>query len=141
LPNQAVTLLAIPLHTRGAFAHRRRVFADKEAVGLWAAIGLSLLRTHYKPIVLAHAFPLSFCLNTGRAQSVFTSRICSTVSHFASCRRGAPKTSASPLARETATLIRLRENRKSMPRGVSSADDAVIETRQTGASCPWNLST
>ena len=31
--------------------------------------------------------------------------------------RGAPKINASPLAHETATLIRLRENRKSMPRG------------------------
>src|SRR5690606_25583880 len=77
LPNQTVTLLAISLHTRGAVPHCRRVFADKEAVGLGAAMCLSLMRTHGKPIVLAHALPLSFRANNGRAQSVFTSRICS----------------------------------------------------------------
>ncbi len=78
---------------------------------------------------------------SGRAQRVFTSRICSSVAQPASRSRGAPKTSASALARETATFIRLRENRNSMPRAVSSAEEAVIDTRQTGASWPWNLST
>ena len=28
-----------------------------------------------------------------------------------------------------------------MPRGTSSIEEAVIDTRQTGASWPWNLST
>lgn len=53
------------------------------------------------------------------AQSVFTSRMCSTVLHFASRRRGPPKTSASPLARDTATWMRFNENKNSMPLGVS----------------------
>ena len=49
-------------------------------------------------------------------------------------KRELPNTRARPLARDTATLIRFNENRKSMPRGVSSTEDAVIDTRQTGAS-------
>lgn len=77
---------------------------------------------------------IQFSPHSGSAQSVFTNRICSTDSHLVSRKRGAPNTNARPLARETATLIRLSENRKSKPRGVSSAEDAVMETRQTGAS-------
>ena len=78
---------------------------------------------------------------TGSAQRVLTRRTSSTVAQRASSRRGEAKTSASAFARETATLMRLSENRKSMPRGTSSIEEAVIETRQTGASWPWNLST
>ena len=78
---------------------------------------------------------------TGSAQRVLTRRTSSTVAQRASSRRGEAKTRASALARETATLMRLSENRKPMPRGTSSIEEAVIETRQTGASWPWNLST
>lgn len=46
-----------------------------------------------------------------------------------------------PFALEAASLMRLSENRNSIPRDVSSADEAVMETKQTGASCPWNVST
>ena len=48
---------------------------------------------------------------------------------------------AAACARETATLIRLSENRKARSRGISSPLEVVIDTRQIGASCPWNLST
>ena len=78
---------------------------------------------------------------TGSAQRVLTRRTCSTVVQRASSRRGDAKTRASALARETATLMRLSEKRNSMPRGTSSIEEAVIDTRQTGASWPWNLST
>src|SRR3546814_1583611 len=77
----------------------------------------------------------------GSAQSVLTSRICSTLLQLASRKRSLPNTSASALARETATLMRLSEKRNSMPRAVSSAEEAVMETRHIGASWPWNLST
>ena len=79
--------------------------------------------------------------NGGRAQSVLTSRICSMLLQLASRKRSLPNTSASALARETATLMRLSEKRNSMPRAVSSAEEAVMETRHIGASWPWNLST
>src|SRR5690554_6755481 len=55
--NQTVTLLAVALHKRGSFPHRRRAFADKEAARHGAAIGSGLLRTHFKP--LSHVFPPS----------------------------------------------------------------------------------
>src|SRR3546814_11389907 len=45
----------------------------------------------------------------GSAQSVLTSRICSTLLQLASRKRSLPNTSASALARETATLMRLSE--------------------------------
>src|SRR3546814_3131798 len=70
----------------------------------------------------------------GSAQSVLTSRICSTLLQLASRKRSLPNTSASALARETATLMRLSEKRNSMPRAVSSAEEAVMETRHIGAS-------
>src|SRR3546814_8784671 len=47
----------------------------------------------------------------GSAQSVLTSRICSTLLQLASRKRSLPNTSASALARETATLMRLSEKR------------------------------
>ena len=50
-------------------------------------------------------------------------------------------TKAAHFPLETATLTRLRESKNSIPRGTSSADDAVIDTITTGASWPWNLST
>jgi hypothetical protein len=49
-------------------------------------------------------------------------------------KQGAAKTSAKAFARDTATLIRSRDSKNSMPRGISSPEEAVMETRQTGAS-------
>src|SRR3546814_6731283 len=63
----------------------------------------------------------------GSAQSVLTSRICSTLLQLASRKRSLPNTSASALARETATLMRLSEKRNYMQRAVSSAEEAVME--------------
>ena len=48
---------------------------------------------------------------------------------------------AAYLALLTATLSRLRLSRNEIPRGTSSADEAVIDTNTTGACLPWNLST
>src|SRR5258706_6797654 len=70
------------------------------------------------------------------AQRLFTSLIWSTLGQGISNRRGLAKTSESTWAREIATLMRFRLKRKSIPLGISSAEDDVMDTRQIGASCP-----
>ena len=79
--------------------------------------------------------------SSANEHSALTSRICSTVLQRAHSSRGEQTTTASARARETATLSRLRVNRKSIPRGTSSPREAAIEKKTTGASWPWNLST
>jgi hypothetical protein len=59
-------------------------------------------------------FPYSF-----NAQRLFTKRISSTLLHGTSSRRGLANTNERTCAREIATLMRLRLNRKSTPRGIS----------------------
>ena len=79
--------------------------------------------------------------SSANEQSALTSRICST---GVAARPQQPRRAdhdRERLARETATLRRLRLNRKSIPRGTSSPVEAVIEKKTTGASWPWNLST
>ena len=79
--------------------------------------------------------------SSANEHSALTSRICSTVLQRAHSSRGEQTTTASACARETATLSRLRLNRKSIPRGTSSPLEVVIEKNTTGACWPWNLST
>ena len=74
-------------------------------------------------------------------QSMLTSRMSSTVEQRAVSSFGAQTITASAWARETATLSRLRLNRKLIPRLTSSSVEVAIEKNTTGACCPWNLST
>ena len=62
-----------------------------------------------------------------KRQSALISRICSIVRARDSSRRGLATMQARHIARETATLRRLREKRNSRLRGTSSALDVAIE--------------
>lgn len=64
-----------------------------------------------------------------------------TVLQFDSSSRGEQTSSTRHCAREVATLIRFALKTKPRPRGASSPLELASETRTTGASCPWNLST
>ena len=64
-----------------------------------------------------------------------------TVLQAASSSRGEQRSSTRHCAREVATLIRFGLKTKASPRGASSPLELASETRTTGASCPWNLST
>ena len=69
-----------------------------------------------------------------KAQSAFTRRIWYVVLQLDASRRGEAKARLKALARLSATLMRSRDNKKSMPLGVSSAEVEVIDTRATAAS-------
>ena len=71
-------------------------------------------------------FSAGSAISTKR-HSALISRICSIVRARDSSRRGLATTKARHIARETATLRRLREKRNSRLRGTSSALDVAIE--------------
>jgi hypothetical protein len=91
-------------------------------------------RFHLHEIIPSISFGVSVLPCSARAHRRFTNAICSTLAPFAASKQGAAKTSAKAFARDTATLIRSRDSKNSMPRGISSPEEAVMETRQTGAS-------
>src|SRR5206468_13005558 len=70
--------------------------------------------------------PCSPVISANR-HSALINRICSIVRARDSSRRGLATMQARQIARETATLRRLREKRKSRVRGTSSALEVAIE--------------
>ena len=69
-------------------------------------------------------------------QSAFASRMCSIVRACTSSSRGAQTRYARHCARETATLSRFRDMRKSIPRGAYAPLDVAIEKKTTAACWP-----
>jgi len=74
-------------------------------------------------------------------QTALTRRICATVAQSASSSAGAQTSTARHCARDVATLNLFGSNANPIPRGASSLVELAIETKTTGACCPWNLST
>ncbi len=74
--------------------------------------------------------------NSFAQQTVLTSFIRSRSEHTRSNRAGEQKITDKHRARDSATLSRFLENKKSIPRGASSALDEAIDMRTTAASCP-----
>src|SRR5579862_2024727 len=127
-----------PLEHHGALGEIRHLVEHGRAQLLVTLVdvgpNLELAAARHRAISFASA-----C--STKRQRAFAIRICSIVRHSTSRRRGLATTYARHFARDTATLSRLREKRKSRLRGRSSPLEVAIEKKTTAASCPWNLST